>query len=808
MLDASILQDLRYSFRCYETNIARTVSGAKLPKPGPLCIENRFVPGCWLFRVVAAGGVEVCAAPADDAAVVATFDRGQFVRGAEWQGDWLRLCDSEEAGKDPALSRTENDAYDEYIRKLMKGIDPESDEDEDAPRGRWILAKETGGDARLQLVTEEDTPNVDAEVPDVPEADIFDRPFEPRLEEPNAPGDDEAVAEEEPISKRVEASSSEPVVLPPLVDELPLDCAVVLEGLSRDGYNGQHATIVTKKLETGRQGVKLEAGGEKISIKPVNLRPVLPTENGPLAKHARVMGLTLAALGLGQEGAVDDRYSGPAVELLGAAFRAAQRDLALEAVGARSDLDAAHSALAAALAEHSPQPCQRSTTSESVEPQAPHVVIERGALGGRAAEAARLSGSTCSIDEIEEGTDALRALLEDERRRLARTAVRFTEGADALRLRLTLVRALLRGRREVEALAEAEAACKSAPKSAAASLWHGRCLLRAGKRAQGLQLLEAAAEANFAEAGADGAWAVAEAATRLRAVRKAEVLQRRADGAYARGSFSDAAVLYGEALASSAEAGDDKWGRAEMLANRAACRRRAREFRGALEDLDVALGLFPRYKRAVFRKGVCLLEFGQPSEAVKCFEQLLRMERSWPNILEWLVRAHSMQRRADAGFTTPDDFMQAGVKADGWTRAADERDIATETDHYAVLGVSADATDKQLKKAYRLMSLKFHPDKEGGSTRAFQRVATAYETLSDPERRRRYDDGADIQKNRNDSSDSDDEREKQSVREEIERKYFPERYKFWPFGDPHVEKRKREERRRQREGRPAWTDEI
>merc|ERR1711959_433098 len=142
----------------------------------------------------------------------------------------------------------------------------------------------------------------------------------------------------------------------------------------------------------------------------------------------------------------------------------------------------------------------------------------------------------------------------------------------------------------------------------------------------------------------------------------------------------------------------------------------------------------------------------------------------------------------------------------GWAEAAEERDIATEKNHYTVLGVPTDATDKQLKRAYRVMSLKFHPDKEGGSTRAFQRIASAYETLSDPEKRQLYDEGADLKGRggNNSDSDSDDETEQRSLREEIERKYFPERYKFWPFGDPFVQKRKRDEKKRQRSGKPAF----
>ena len=68
--------------------------------------------------------------------------------------------------------------------------------------------------------------------------------------------------------------------------------------------------------------------------------------------------------------------------------------------------------------------------------------------------------------------------------------------------------------------------------------------------------------------------------------------------------------------------------------------------------------------------------------------------------------------------------------------------MATKRDYYEVLGVSKDASAEELKRAYKKLAIKYHPDKNPGDKEAeekFKEAAGAYDVLSDANKRSQYD---------------------------------------------------------------------
>lgn len=80
-----------------------------------------------------------------------------------------------------------------------------------------------------------------------------------------------------------------------------------------------------------------------------------------------------------------------------------------------------------------------------------------------------------------------------------------------------------------------------------------------------------------------------------------------------------------------------------------------------------------------------------------------------------------------------DPFEQGGGGMGGRSR-----EPADTQEYYDILGVTKEATSAQIKKAYRKLAIKNHPDK-GGDPEKFKKISVAYDTLSDPEKKELYD---------------------------------------------------------------------
>ena len=70
--------------------------------------------------------------------------------------------------------------------------------------------------------------------------------------------------------------------------------------------------------------------------------------------------------------------------------------------------------------------------------------------------------------------------------------------------------------------------------------------------------------------------------------------------------------------------------------------------------------------------------------------------------------------------------------------------MANVTNYYEVLGVSREASQAEIRNAYRSLAKELHPDHPGGSADDFSRIQEANAVLSDPNRRRQHDEALDL----------------------------------------------------------------
>ncbi|CAN0144596.1 unnamed protein product [Ascophyllum nodosum] len=166
----------------------------------------------------------------------------------------------------------------------------------------------------------------------------------------------------------------------------------------------------------------------------------------------------------------------------------------------------------------------------------------------------------------------------------------------------------------------------------------------------------------------------------------------------------------------------------KLYCNRATAFAKLSRHAEAVAESTRALGDDPSYTKAYERRAASLFELGG-------VENLEPACRDYERLLEMV--SEDKQREIQGKLRK----AQAALKQ------------ARRKDFYKILGVSRSADEAEIKKAYRKAALKYHPDRQSSKTeeekeqagKVFRDIGEAYEVLSDPQKKQRYDSGVDLE---------------------------------------------------------------
>ncbi|KAI9686426.1 MAG: hypothetical protein M1822_003771 [Bathelium mastoideum] len=200
----------------------------------------------------------------------------------------------------------------------------------------------------------------------------------------------------------------------------------------------------------------------------------------------------------------------------------------------------------------------------------------------------------------------------------------------------------------------------------------------------------------------------------LRMVQKLDRMKEEGNTSFKTGKYQKAVDTYTQALEVDPQ---NKGTNSKILQNRAMCLTKLKKYKEAIADCTRALELDPSYTKARKTKAKAMGESGDWEEAVRELKSVQEGNPSEPGIAKE-IRSAEMELKK-----------------------------SKRKDYYKILGVEKDAGDNDIKKAYRKLAIVHHPDKNPGDEEAanrFKDIGEAYETLSDSQKRARYDSGEDL----------------------------------------------------------------
>jgi len=182
-----------------------------------------------------------------------------------------------------------------------------------------------------------------------------------------------------------------------------------------------------------------------------------------------------------------------------------------------------------------------------------------------------------------------------------------------------------------------------------------------------------------------------------------------------------------------------------------------RQHQPAVDKFRAALEAFsPPLETSALRLGMCRcqLKLRQSAEAARWCDKAYKAEPENLEVLFSLADAKSMLGEDHAGLqllkTAQYRFRKSMELMQKIQRLENRIKQQSKVNYYKVLGVTRSATQKEVKRAYHKLAMKYHPDKvteaddKPTAEAMFKKIARAYEVLGDEAMRRRYDNGEDV----------------------------------------------------------------
>lgn len=192
-----------------------------------------------------------------------------------------------------------------------------------------------------------------------------------------------------------------------------------------------------------------------------------------------------------------------------------------------------------------------------------------------------------------------------------------------------------------------------------------------------------------------------------------ESTKTKANTAFMGRKFEDSIKLYNECYL--LDPYNSMW-KSVILSNRASCYMALKEMKSALESMRQATDLDPTNAKNFYKRG-----------------KLEKDLKDWESALSSMRKAKCL----DNSLTIDADIKQI----------SDELKKQNDKNYYETMGLSKQATPEEIKKAYKELVRKYHPDRHSGNKeeqdkaeKIFKEVNEANEVLSDPKKRQQYDD--------------------------------------------------------------------